>query len=71
MFLHNALHDGSLWLLLACFVIFAGTVIGLFTDKGSGISHHPYSKPEFGGQLASDLPAEAIGRVPAPRRSRR
>ncbi len=44
MYIHNALHDGSLWLLLACLVIFAGTVIGLFTEQGLGISHHPYSR---------------------------
>jgi hypothetical protein len=44
MYLHTALHDGSLWLLLDCLVIFVGVVIGLFTEKGSAISHHPYSR---------------------------
>ena len=63
MYLHIALHDGSLWFLLACLAILAGTVIGLFTEKGSGISHHPYSKRALGGELASDLPPESIGRA--------
>lgn len=63
MYLHQALHDGSLWFLGACLAILGGVVIGLFTRSGSGISHHPYSRPEMGGQLAADLPPEALGRA--------
>jgi hypothetical protein len=62
-YLDHALHDGSPWVLLACLVIFAGVVVGLFTERGSGISYHPYTRPELGGQLASDLPPESIGRA--------
>jgi hypothetical protein len=32
------------------------------TVSGSGIARHPYVKPEDGGELASDLPPESIGR---------
>lgn len=63
MYLHEVLHDGSLWFLLACLAILAGTVLGLFTDRGSGIAHHPYTKAGLGGELASDLPPESIGRA--------
>src|SRR4051812_32673596 len=60
---HDSLHDGSLWFLLACLAILVGVVVGLFTERGSGISHHPYTKPELGGELAADLPPESIGRA--------
>jgi hypothetical protein len=62
-FLIQALHDGSPWLLLACLTLFAGVVIGLFTEQGSGIASHPFTKPSTGGALASDLPPESIGRA--------
>jgi hypothetical protein len=63
MYFHRALHDGSLWFLLACLVLFAGVAIGLFTEAGSGIARHPYSKPDLGGELGADLPPESIGRA--------
>ena len=62
MYLTHALHDGSLWLLLACFTMLAGVIVGLFTRAGSGIDSHPYTKADLGGALASDLPPESIGR---------
>ena len=58
----NALHNGSPWLLLACLMVFVGVVMGLFTRAGSEITEHPYSRPELGGELGSDLPPESIGR---------
>jgi hypothetical protein len=58
----SVLNNGSLWLLLACLLVLAGVVIGLFTRRGSEIGEHPYSKPELGGELGSDLPPESIGR---------
>jgi hypothetical protein len=63
VYLHVALHDGSLLFVLACLVLLAGVVVGLFTKAGSGISHHPYTRPDLGGQLAADLPPESIGRA--------
>ena len=74
MYLAHALHDGSLWVVGACFVVFAGVVVGLFTRAGSEISSHPYTRPGSGGGLAADLPSEAIGRAqlePVLRRHRR
>jgi hypothetical protein len=61
--LHDALHNGSLWMLVACIVVFAGVVVGVMTNAGSGISSHPYENPYDGGELASDLPPESIGRA--------
>jgi hypothetical protein len=63
VYLHQMLHDGSLWFLVGCLAICAGVAIGLFTRNGSGISHHPYTRPDLGGQLAADLPPESIGRA--------
>lgn len=62
MNLSEVLHDGSPWLVLVCLLMFAGIVIGLFTERGSGIGSHPFTKAGTGGQLASDLPAESLGR---------
>jgi len=62
MNLTEVLHDGSPWLVLVCVLMFAGIVIGLFTDRGSGIGSHPFTKAGTGGQLASDLPPESLGR---------
>ena len=62
-FLTTALHNGSPWLLLACLMILAGVVIGLFTEAGSGIASHPFTRPNGGGELASDLPPASIGRA--------
>jgi hypothetical protein len=61
-YLTRALHDGSLWLVLVCVLMFAGVVVGLYTRTGSEISSHPYSNPEDGGEMASDLPPESMGR---------
>jgi len=62
MYLTHALHDGSPWLVLACLTTLVGVVMGVFTERGSGIAVHPYTRAEDGGELASDLPAESIGR---------
>ena len=62
MYLHTALHDGSPEFLLAVFMLLGSLVLHL-TVRGSGIAQHPYSNPHDGGELASDLPPEAIGRV--------
>jgi hypothetical protein len=60
MNLSNVVQNGSLWLLLACGLLFLGVVIGTFTKRGSGISSHPYTKSD-GGELASDEPPEVLG----------
>jgi hypothetical protein len=59
----SLLDDGSLWMLVACAVVFAGVVVGVMTTAGSGIACHPYENPYDGGELASDLPPESIGRA--------
>ena len=58
-FLTTAIHDGSPWLILACVMVFAGVVIGLYTRSGSELSSHPYTK---GGELGADPPPETTGR---------
>jgi hypothetical protein len=57
-FLTMALHDGSLWVLLACLVVFVGVAVGLFTRTGSGIDVHPYERSGDGVGVATDMPAE-------------
>jgi hypothetical protein len=57
-----ALHDGTLWVLLACVVVVVGVGVGLFTRTGSGINAHPYPRSGDGVGLATDMPAEATGR---------
>jgi hypothetical protein len=57
----TSFHHGSAWLLLACVVLFVGTVVGLMTETGSGIISRPYTNPYDGGALGSDLPPGAIG----------
>ena len=59
----HMLHDGSGWLLLASLAMVVGVIVGLFTEAGSGIATHPYTKAGTGGALASDLPSESIGRA--------
>ena len=44
LYLTHALHDGSLWVVGACLMVFAGVVVGLFTRAGSEISSHPYGR---------------------------
>ena len=61
-FLHTALHDGSLWLVLVCLLVFVGVAVGLYTRSGSGIGSHPYHRAGDGGDLGTDMPAEATGR---------
>lgn len=61
-FLATVLHDGSLWLMVACLTVFAGVVVGLFTRSGSETSAHPYEKGGNGGDLGTDMPPEASGR---------
>ena len=61
-FLSSAIHDGSPWLIVACVMVFAGVVIGLYTRSGSEISSHPYVKGGNGGELGTDLPSEGTGR---------
>ena len=63
MNLSEALHDGSPWVVLVCVLMLVGVVIALFTERGSGITRHPYTKAASGGALASDLPEEALGRA--------
>ena len=62
-FLTTALHDGTPWVILACVLMFAGVVVGLFTRSGSEISAHPYSDANDGGEMGSDLPQESMGRA--------
>jgi hypothetical protein len=62
MYLTHVLHDGSAWLMLACLMVFVGVVIGLFTEAGSGIASHPFTRPGLGGGMG-DLPPEATGRA--------
>jgi hypothetical protein len=52
-FLNTALHDGSVWFLLACLAVLVG-VVGLYTRGGSGIDAHPSEGP-------GDMPLEADG----------
>lgn len=61
MFLYHALHDGSAELMVGVMTLLAGVVISL-TPRGSGIGRHPYVNPHDGGELATDLPPESIGR---------
>jgi hypothetical protein len=61
-FLDTALHDGTPWVVLACLVVFAGVVVGLYTRNGSGINSHPYEHAGDGGDLGTDMPPETTGR---------
>ena len=61
-YLQSAWHDGSLWVVGSCIVLFVGVVVGLYARSGMAINSHPYEKPADGGELAADLPAEATGR---------
>ena len=75
-FLTNALHDGSVWLIVACLAVLVGVVVGLYTRSGSEISDHPYAKVGDGSAVGTDMPSEATGReeieaVLSPRRSGR
>ncbi len=75
-FLETALHDGSPWEVLVCLLVFVGVAVGLYTRSGSGISSHPYEQAGDGGELGTDMPAEATGReeldtILSPRRSGR
>ena len=63
MNLSEALQNGSPWVVLVCVLMFVGVAVALFTERGSGITRHPYTKAADGGALASDLPAEALGRA--------
>ena len=57
-FLTTALHGGMPWIILACVALFVGLAIGLSARASSGIATHPYTKPEDGGELATDMPRE-------------
>ena len=75
-FLATALHDGSVWLIVACFAVLVGIVVGLYTRSGSEISDHPYAKVGDGSAVGTDMPSEETGReeiepVLWPRRSGR
>jgi hypothetical protein len=63
-YLETALHDGSPWVLLACFVVFAGVVVGFYGRGAMDINPHPHpcEKPGDGTDLGTDMPAEATGR---------
>lgn len=61
MYFPDALQHGNPEFLLGV----AALLVGLVQSQsvpGSGISRHPYARPDDGGELASDLPAESIGR---------
>lgn len=60
MFLQTALHNGSPEFVFAVLMLLTALVMSE-TSRGSGIARHPYGKPD-GGELASDLPPESIGR---------
>ena len=62
MYLQTALHNGSPEFMLVVFMLLGSLALHL-TVRGSGIAQHPYSNPHDGGELASDLPPEAIGRA--------
>ena len=61
-FLNHALHDGSVWLVVASMAVLVGVVMGLYTRSGSEIAPHPYAKGGDGGGLGTDMPPEATGR---------
>jgi hypothetical protein len=56
-----ALHNGSPDLMSTRPALFAALVMSQ-TMSGSRIAQHPCAKAEDGGELASDLPLESIGR---------
>ncbi len=61
MYFPDALTNGNAEFLLGI----AGLLVGLVqsqTVTASGIDHHPYARAADGGELASDLPPESIGR---------
>jgi hypothetical protein len=49
-YLKSAWHDGSLWVVCSCIVLFIGVVGGLYARSGMAISFHPYDKPADGGE---------------------
>jgi hypothetical protein len=61
MYLYTVLHDGSPEFMVAVLTLLVALVMSQ-TVVGSGIARHPYAKPADGGELASDLPADSIGR---------
>jgi len=61
-FVTHALHNGSVWLIVACLAVLVGVVLGLYTRSGSEIASHPYAKGGDGGDLGTDMPPEATGR---------
>ena len=61
-FLTHALHDGSVWLIVACLAVLVGLVLGLYTRSGSEITSHPCAKGGDGSNLGTDMPPEATGR---------
>ena len=61
MYFPDVLQNGSPEFLLGVFAL----VVGLVQSQGvtdSGIDRHPYARASDGGELASDLPPESIGR---------
>jgi hypothetical protein len=58
----NALHHGNPEFLLGVVALVAGLVQSQSMGDG-GISRHPYARASDGGELASDLPPESIGRA--------
>jgi hypothetical protein len=61
-FLTTAVHNGSVWLIVACLTVLVGVVVGLYTRSGSEISAHPYAKVGDGSAVGTDMPSEATGR---------
>jgi hypothetical protein len=61
-YLSTALHNGSLWVIVACVAMFVGGGVFLYSRAGSGINAHPYAKGGDGRAPGTDMPAEATGR---------
>jgi hypothetical protein len=62
MYFPDVLQHGNPEFLAGIAVLLAGLISSQSTT-GSGISRHPYARASDGGELASDLPRESIGRA--------
>ena len=62
MYVPDALQHGNPEFLLGVVALLAGLVQSQ-SVAGSGIGRHAYARASDGGELASDLPPESIGRA--------
>jgi hypothetical protein len=62
MYFPDALHHGNPEFLVGVLVLLVGLVQSQ-SAADDGIGRHPYARASDGGELASDLPPEAIGRA--------